>query len=353
MEYTAAEPVPKTFNFFKKLKQLVAPIRSGFVFDLFLESKVPKYYKKEVLNTLTQLELTGLNTVDAVTIVHNVGIVEDIPDYLQVHMASASTKLKTKTLAQYQGYLVDLRSSTDVNAYLTTYLSSRNRKNLRSKQRKLEETYPITYMFYYGDISREEYDYLFDCFYTLLETRFHEKKMYNKNLVQWNYYYEVAYPLILNKTASLFVIYNANKPITLTLNFHKRDIVFSAIQTYDVAFSSYNMGDISMLKHLDWCKKNEMAIFDLSKGVTDYKVKWCNHTYTFYYQLFYNPKSLLSVCAVHLISLKLRLKQYLRDKNIIGKWFQYDKFFYKRQIQKLKDYNWKDPYNKQHDNITD
>lgn len=329
------------FNLLKRLK-LLRPSYLGFVFDLFLEDKIPDLYKSTLINKCTEKELSVLNYVVSTPIKHNVLVVSDIPAFLEVELIKPENTYKRKVIRQYNGFLVDLSNLKEPNDYLAKQLSSRSRKHLRAKQRKLEESHAISYKFYFGEITKSDYDLLFDAFYIFLEKRFHEKKMYNKNLIKWKYYYELVYPLILEKRASLFVIYDEANPITITLNFHKEAVVFSAIEAYDLDYTNYNMGDISMLKHLEWCKNLGITTFDLSMGDTDFKLKWCNYTYGFDYHIFYNPKSLPSVISANLIEQKLKFKQYLRQKNIIGKLFQYDKFFYKKQLKKLKDYNWKE-----------
>ncbi|MEA1787384.1 GNAT family N-acetyltransferase [Arenibacter sp. GZD96] len=340
MKYgTVKDKVHKSI--WQRLKHLLLPTSTSMVFDLFQEDKIAHFYTGTVQNTLTHNYLATSNAFDPKFDEGHVFLVKDIPSFLQLTIDTTAHGRQHRCIEQYKGYLVDISNSKDLNDYLDSHLSSRNRKNLRAKQRKLEESGTISYTFHFGEIDKSEYDRLFDAFYRLLEKRFHEKKMYNKNLVQWHYYHALAYPLILAKKASLFVIYDGDNPITLTLNFHKGDIVFSAIQTYDIAYSGYNMGDISMVKHLEWCKSLNVALFDLSMGVTDYKLKWCNRTYSFHYQLFYSKSSLLAHIVLYYTLLKLRLKQYLRDKHIIGKRFQYDTFFYKKQVKKLKNYDWK------------
>ena len=70
-----------------------------------------------------------------------------------------------------------------------------------------------------GDISKSEYDFIFSEFRRLLEKRFTDKQVSNNNLneKEWNFYYDVAYPLIVEKKAALFVVYDNDKPIGLSL----------------------------------------------------------------------------------------------------------------------------------------
>jgi len=326
-----------------KIKSLIKPYSSNaLVFELFLQNRIHPFYATQIINILTNNKLNIDHSETIKTMVNKPTVIADIPDYLDVEIIAGTDTGKVKKIRQYKGFLMDLTNSADTNDYLLNQLSKRNRKNLFSKLRKLENDHQITYKMYFGDISKEHYDFLFDVFYKLFDRRFKEKKIYNKNLINWKYYHELIYPMILDKKASLYVIYDQDKPIDITLNFHLGDIVFSFMHTYDIDYANFNMGDISMLKHLDWCFENQIAIYDLSIGETGQKIKWCNYSYDFKYHIFYNPKSVSSRLSTQIIYLKLKLKQFLRDKNIIGKLFQYDKFFYKRRIKKLQNYDWKE-----------
>ena len=325
-----------------KIKSLIKPYSSNaLVFELFLQNRIHPFYATQIINILTNNKLNIDHSETIKTMVNKPTVIADIPDYLDVEIIAGTDTGKVKKIRQYKGFLMDLTNSADTNDYLLNQLSKRNRKNLFSKLRKLENDHQITYKMYFGDISKEHYDFLFDVFYKLFDRRFKEKKIYNKNLINWKYYHELIYPMILDKKASLYVIYDQDKPIDITLNFHLGDIVFSFMHTYDIDYSTYNMGDIAMLKHLDWCFLHQIAQYDLSIGETGQKIKWCNYSYDFKYHIFYNPKSVSSLLLTQIIYSKLKLKQFLRDKNIIGKFFQYDKFFYKRRAKKLKNFNWR------------
>ncbi len=324
------------------LREQVAS-KLGLMFYTFIENRVPPFYSEKIVNNLDNNSVVKLpKSKDTNKIKNSVYRVTNVPDYLNLELDFGKTPLKCTRISQYQGFLVNLKGINDSKTYLEQQLSKRNIKNLYAKQRKLEGSHKISYTFHYGDISRTHYDFLFTEFYNMLEQRFLEKRMYNNNLLSWKYYFELVHPMILEKKASLFVIYDGEKPITITLNFHLHNIVSSYIQTYDINYSHYNMGDISMLKHIEWCKKNDFIIFDLGMGHTDYKIKWCNHIYRYSHHLFYNPKSLISRAKATLLIFKYRLRQYLRDKEIIGKKFQMNKILYITRAKKLANFNWKE-----------
>lgn len=317
--------------------------RLGFLYHAFLENKVPPFYSGHLVNHLENDGILKLPLSHKPKLNGNsVHLLTNVPDYISLKLNLDERRLKCKKISQYPGYLVNLNGVNDGSTYLEEQLSKRNRKNLFAKKRKLETNHPIRYIFYYGDISKNQYDFLFSEFYTMLKKRFIEKKMYNNNLLNWKFYHELVYPLILKKKASLFVIYDGEKPITITLNFHLKNLVSSAIQTYDINYSKYNMGDISMLKHIEWCIANNIIIFDLGMGYTAYKVKWCNHIYRFNHHLFYHPANIISMSTAALIITKCRLRQFLRDKNVIGKRLQLSKLLYRTRVKQLANFNWKE-----------
>ena len=309
--------------------------------QLCFENNINPFYGNIIVNKLTnQKIITSFNREESKKDI-KIYTVADIPDFLNVLLKEKNDDLKVKKIPQYKGYLIDLTKFKNAEDLFFQTLSRNPRKNFRSKKRKLESAHDISYSFHYGEIEKDYYDYLFEICYKLMEERFHEKKIYNRNLTKWKYYHDLFYPLILDKKASIFVISDQEKPITITLNFHVSDIVFSHIQIYDLDYSRYSMGDIAIFKNIEWCYRNDFNIWDFSKGATDNKLRWSNHVYQFNYNLFYDHKSLFSIATAELIKIKLTFKQFLRDKGIIGGMFQLDRLYYYTKMKKLKNYNWK------------
>ncbi|MGB7393808.1 MAG: GNAT family N-acetyltransferase [Pricia sp.] len=348
------------------------PWGNRFFFDLFKTGYVSPWYERPIRNRLTgdvlfddlggtdayegrkvsvngTLEQNGLEEnelslrkkdssagkkdssagkTDASGILKGVSVIWDIPEYLEANLKDLGKRIQVTKVRQYKGFLIHLSPFKNLDGFLAEQLSSRSRKKLRSKKRKLEKEHDIRYAFYFGGIEKEEYHRLFDKFYGFLEERFEEKQAVNNNLGKWEYYRELVYPMVLEKRASLFVIYDGDKPVTIGMQFHLSRAVFSFVQSYDISYSDYNMGDISTMKRLEWCFEQGFDTFDLSMGETDYKIKWCNHRYDLYFHIFYDPKSIVSVLKARWVVSKLRFKQYLRDKDILGKLFRFDKFKY-------------------------
>ena len=318
--------------FFKRVKSLMAPTYLDFVFQIFKERVIPVFYENEISNKITNEKLKISTSPRVVNLKNKIYIITDVPSFLNVDINNQNEISKVKKIPQYKGFLIKLNNYKSLNDYLVDKMGRASRKKIRSKERKLMENHNITYKFHYGEISKEHYNLLFDAFKKMLQNRFEEKQTYNKNLSNWNYYYELAYPMILNKTASLFVIYDHEKPINIALNFHDHDILFSYMQTFDIDYSDYNLGYIDMSKHIEWCINNNISIIDLSKGDSYFKRKWSNYTYGFEYHILYDKKSVMSSLIANAFSLKLKFKQFLRDKNI-ERLYQRDKVMY-RKLQK-------------------
>ncbi len=299
---------------------------SHLIFDLFLNKKISPLYDGKVLNILTQNSFNIENIVN--NNFKNIYITKDIPNYLSFtpHIKNSNTKFKE--VLQYKGYLVNVKGVINAQDFINNTLNKRNKKNLNSKINKLHRNHSISSRFFFGKIEKKEYENIFEAFYKLLKTRFIKKKTYNRYLSGWSDLQASAFQKIQDKKASLHVIYDDSKPIAITLNFHLGDIVFSHIQTYDVNYSKYNMGDVSMVNHIEWLINNNIAIFDLSMGHTYYKEKWSNHQYHFLYHIFYNKKSIRSRLFAKIIEQELKFLQFLRNKNIIGKLFILDKLIY-------------------------
>ncbi|AUP77255.1 GNAT family N-acetyltransferase [Flavivirga eckloniae] len=297
---------------------------SHLIFDLFLNKTISSLYNGKVSNALTQRNYTTKNLIDSDF--KSIYITKDIPNYFTFTPKDANTKFKE--VLQYNGYLLNLSGYTNATDFINSTLNKRNRKNLNSKTNRLHENHNISSQVFFGSIDKQEYDRIFEDFYKLLNARFKKKKMYNRYLPNWNDLQASTFQKIQDRNASLHVIYDNSNPIAITLNFHLNDIVFSHIQTYDMNYSKYNMGDISMVHHIEWLINNHISIFDLSMGKTYYKEKWSNHTYHFFYHIFYNKRSIISRLSARVIALELKLLQFLRNKNIIGKLFMFDKLIY-------------------------
>ncbi len=309
--------------------------------QLCFKGSLPGIYECTVRNKLTGTAFEVMNTTAETKVAGHPVLISDLPDYLDIGLRSLNEGWRCKVIPQYEGFLIDLTKFSGAEDFFSKSLGKNSRKNFRSKFRKLESECDLRFEFYYGHVERSLYDSLFDVCYRLMDERFREKKIYNRNLLIWKEYYQLFYPLILVKKASLCVIYDADKPITITLNFHLADIVFSHIQIYDTDYSRFSMGDVAIYKNVEWCYENGFRAWDFSKGATDNKQRWSNHIYTFNYHLIYKDTT-LGAAKARFTEGKLKLKQRLRDKGVIGGRFQLDRLYFYTKRKQIKRHNWKE-----------
>ncbi len=245
-------------------------------------------------------------------------LIYDVPSFESCEKYIPQKNIKVIKAKQYPGYLIDLEKFKDINAYLQDTFSKSSRYKLKKYWKRLELCFPIEYTMHIGQIDKEHYDYLFDCFYALLIKRFENKQIYNNNLdpEEWEFYRDMAYPMILAKQASLFVIYNENVPIGITLNFVNGTTLIDAITVFDTDYSKFHLGSVTILKQIEWCLNNNFKKFDFSKGHFDYKDRWSNQVYHFNYHIIYDSSSLLYSTLAKSIYLFYKLKQYLRTLGI-------------------------------------
>ncbi|UJH67005.1 GNAT family N-acetyltransferase [Allomuricauda sp. SCSIO 65647] len=314
----------------------MAPTKARLVFDLFNEQKLHPFYDNSVDNELTQCsyQVPHYHEKDQKSSLFEVF---DIPAYILTAPIFLPKKFATKSIRQYKGFLINLCAFASADEYLAHQLSKRSRKRLRKKVRNLEQNHSISFNVHHGAIDRQLHAKLMKKFHDLLKKRFDEKKIHNKYLERWDYYNQLSFEKINQGLASLFVIYDSQKPICITLNFHLKKVIFSELEGFDTDYSDYGLGDISMLKHLQWCFENNVRILDLSMGKTNFKNKWCNQSYDFYHHLHYNKKNLASLILMLAQWSKLSLKQFLRDLGILGGVFRYDKlqFMFKANTGKI------------------
>lgn len=245
-------------------------------------------------------------------------LIYDVPTFFELDLINNKKKLKQIKLKQYPGFLIDLVNYTDFNHYFSSTFSKSSRYKLTKYKKRLESCFDISYRMYHGPMDREEYDHIFGCFKNLLEKRFLDKGISNNNLdpKEWNFYYEVAYPMILKKKASLFVIYNGDVPIGITLNYFSENIVFDAITVFDIDYEKFHLGSVTVIKLIEWTLDQGFRYFDFSKGYFDYKKRWANKEYDFEYHLYYDSDSITSSMLSYLIVHYFNLKNYLRKKKL-------------------------------------
>ncbi|MEJ1222344.1 GNAT family N-acetyltransferase [Sediminicola sp. 1XM1-17] len=271
---------------------------------------VGKTHTKGISYSINQKEPLELN--------NKVLLIYDVPTFFDLDLPALQSDYKLHRIKQYPGFLIHLDKYKDLGDYMSSSFSKSSRYKLNKYKKRLEESFDISYKMYFGDISRAQYDFIFGNFKSLLEKRFLDKGITNNNLdpKEWAFYYEVAYPLILERKASLFVIYEGTTPIGVTLNYFSENILFDAITVFDIDYEKFHLGSVTIMKLIEWSLENNIKIFDFSKGYFDYKKRWANEEYDFEYHLYYDTKSIRAKVIAQMILKYFSLKQILRDKKV-------------------------------------
>lgn len=246
-------------------------------------------------------------------------IIYDVPSHTKMpnHFEDVN-KLKLYKANQYPGFLIELGKYANVEAYIQATFSSQTGTKLRRYTKRLEICFDISTKMFYGDIDRKEYAALFEDFMGLLKRRFSDKQVVNNNMrpSEWMFYKEVAYPLILAKKASLFVLYDNNVPIAISYNYNFDNTLVEAITVFDIDYMKFNIGFIKNLKLLSWCYDNNIKKLDFSKGYFDYKKRMCSLEYNFEYHILYDNKSIKARILAFLYYNFYEVKFFLRKKGI-------------------------------------
>ncbi len=270
--------------------------------NTFLEKRkaIPVY--SSLINTISGDTSNKSNETNIIN-KRNIYCINDFPSYLKGDISGNTWK--AKTVNTYKGSLILLKKYENANDYLKKKFKTP--KRFRIYQSKLENSFNIEYKSYYGDISKKEYDYLFEEFHKMLKTRFLEKKIKNHDLSRWDIYREIAFPLIKNKEAVFFVIYSDKKPISFYLNLLHGKTVYGYVKTYDIDYSKFSIGFINFIQQLRWCFENNIEVYDLLKGNYAYKNKLIDQEFYYQKHIIYNSKSLLAVLSANFIIVKNRL----------------------------------------------
>ena len=259
-----------------------------------------------------------INSTEESELYNKTCLVFDVPAYFNTDTTKLGDRIKLLKSKQYPGYLIETGKYNSLNDYMLERFSKNSRNKNKKFKRRLEDSFNIRYKMFFGEMTKEEYDFVFNAFKNLLEKRFTDKKVTNNNLdtKEWSFYHEVAFPLILEKKASLFVIYDNDKPIGVTLSYFSDDTLFDAITVFDIDYFKFHLGSVTIMKLIEWCIDNNIKILDFSKGYFEYKTRWCTQTYDFEYHIYYDSDSIKSKLVAYSIKRFYDFKQSLREKNI-------------------------------------
>ncbi|MFI1771285.1 GNAT family N-acetyltransferase [Thalassobellus citreus] len=308
--------------------------KENFYTDLFENNKISNAIENiSISNSNKEIFKSEQNIIFE----NKINSIQLVPNYLKIHI---DKKLKSNTVFQKKGYAVDLNGYEDIGQYLKANCSNSTKKNTLRSIKKLETCFSIQYKMFYGSIDFDTYSFIMNSLLEMLIKRFEQRTGRNRVIENWDHYLSKCYNLILNKKASLFVIFNNNQPIKITLNFYYNSIVYSAISSYDISFYKFSLGNIDTYKQLEWCINNKFSIFDLGYGDFNQKKTWCNLIYDFENHVIYLSKyQMIAKIFTFFINFKYKFINYLISKNINTIFTKYKSIFNnKKKSKKVEQY---------------
>jgi hypothetical protein len=242
-------------------------------------------------------------------------LIYDVPQYFNINTEIHQKYTRIKKIKQYPGFLINLDTYDNYADYANKTFSKSSIQKLNRYNKRLETCFNISYKMLIGNVSKEEYDTVFNYFKALLIKRFEDKQITNNNLnpEEWAFYQEVAYPLLLENKAALHVIYNEDTPISVRLLYFSETAIFDAITVFDIDYTKFHIGKVSIKKMLEWSFDTKYKYFDFSKGYYDYKESWSDLKYNFEYHIVYNKASWCSTLIANAIACYFKSKQKLRE----------------------------------------
>ena len=296
---------------------------TNFFFDAYTKKQLPTYYRQLQNKYTDEIVFNNANN-EEFQLPETAFVVKDVPDYFKVTTKELPKNIERQTLIQYPGFLINFKNVSSLSDYLNERFGKSSRYKLRREQKKLEQCFDIRYEMYFGTIDKNEYDFIMDEFYRLLELRSLEKGIKdNVNLTTQHFYRANVYQMILDKKASFYIIYNGKMPIDICLNFHMKDVIFQYIRTYDIDYSKFNTGYTDLMKQIEWCIANQIKLITFSKGDFYWKRRWCNTVYDYHYHIFFKKSSISGRLKAKSYYLAKVMKQYVREKGLIEKYHEF------------------------------
>ncbi|GGX27005.1 GNAT family N-acetyltransferase [Aquimarina muelleri] len=284
-------------------------VRIDYFFELFEKSVIPKIFSRVECFEKEESIVNPDYKDDFDNASNTIYSVFFIPNYLKPIFGKDTFKIK-KITQFFKGYAIFLEGFVSANAYIK-YRFRSNAKGIRRKINRLESCFNISYKTYYGEIKQEEYNFLMNTLEEMLVKRFEQRNDVSQSLLSWDHYKNIYFSLINEKRASMFVVYDRNKPIVVSLNHHFYKRLFSAISSYDIDYSKFSLGSLEIYKKLDWCITNDYKSYEMGMGDLTYKREWSNHIYNFEHQIMYPKNNSIATLYANLEYMKAFAKEMI------------------------------------------
>ena len=237
-----------------------------------------------------------------------------IPEYVTTEL-DEKKRFKSNTFKSVKGYSVRLGEYGSFKDFLAS-MQAKRRQALSRSLRRLDSCFDINYHMFHGNISEDSYNYLMDSLKKMIAKRFEQRPENSETLVLWDKIYSTSFRLINESKASLYVAYNEEKPIFISLNYHFDKILFGYVSSYDIDYGKFSLGQICIYKHIEWCLSNGYILFELGWGDLEYKKWWSNNTYNFKSQIVFPKNSPLAYAMAHYYGYKTELIAFLISKKV-------------------------------------
>lgn len=302
-------------------------------FELFLAKRNLEPFYTKIINSFSEKTIYDRSIPQKNYLSKKTIIIKDVPDYLEVEIPNENNSLKIKKVSTYEGFAINIQAYSNINEYLSENFGKASRSKLRRYQNRLENCFNISYKTYYGEISQDEFSFLFNELRRMLEKRFTQKKEDNYELQNWEKYQNLIFPLINDKKASVFVIYDGPKPIDICVNLIYDKLIYSSLSSYDINYAAFSMGSIDMIKLIEWSIENKFETIDLLKGYYYYKQKWINKIYGYQNHFIYDSSSLR--CVFHANFKAISSKYFYILFHLLKRWKFHELYHnYKKKIYK-------------------
>jgi len=278
----------------------------------FFEKQILSPYYGTIRNTYSDSIFFNPNTNEKLIDDHNdISVIEFIPPFIDLDLETKQLPLSSFKYKYFKGFMCELNNTDNLQDYMNVQLGKKGVKKILSRLKRLETCFDITYKTFIGDIDESECLSLMQNLGFMIEKRFKQRGDTNNFLNNWDFYRTSAYKMINDNKACLFVIYNNNKPIVISLNYLYQNIFESAISSYEIDYAKYGLGNIIVMKKLEWCFNNNYSVFNMRFGDYPYKRMWCNTVFDYESHVIYNRKSLLQTLKAIFIKNKYQLKFFL------------------------------------------
>jgi hypothetical protein len=288
----------------------------NFFFEFFEKTSILPFYERINNNTNGNISVNKNNT-QLGKLADRVFVVNFIPPYLDLKINKEKTPYRAFQVKPRTGFIIDLSQYSSADEYLKSHLGSKNRRNILSRLKRLESCFNINYKIYFGEMDKSEYAFLFEKFERMIGSRFEQRGDEHVGFQRWDEYKESVYELIIKKRASLFVIYDNDKPIAINLNYHFENILDIAIPSYDIDYFKFGLGQIALVKQLEWCFENDYKRVDMRWGELPYKRLWCNAIMNYKCDVVYNKNNPIDMLIAFLVAKGVNIKKSLTDRKIL------------------------------------